>query len=163
MKAFNIKVTEYGIAKGDKVVPPYYTWDYCTEKRIPHIIIRPKIKYSNIDYDLFTVDNGLLFKEGYSIIDHWWKIYEEYVDTASFPKERIPLRIIGTVTDNFTVFKKDQEIMVKRLLTEIEKFVNEYGIIDLKRKKYYDDIYKRNEISRQATKYFETLNKSNKK
>ena len=112
---------------------------------------------------MFTVDNGLLFKEGYSIIDHWWKIYEEYVDTASFPKERIPLRIIGTVTDNFTVFKKDQEIMVKRLLTEIEKFVNEYGIIDLKRKKYYDDIYKRNEISRQATKYFETLNKSNKK
>ena len=163
MNEFNVRVTEYGIKKGDVVFPSYYTWDYCTQKKIPYIIIRPKIKYSNIDYDLFTVDNGLVFIEGKSIIEHWWKIYEGYIDTSSFPENKIPKRILGVVTDNFTVFKKDQEAMVNKLLKEVERFINEYGEIDLDRKKYYDEIYERNELSRQADKYFETMKQINLK
>jgi len=160
MKIFNIKVTEYGIKKGEKVYPSHYTWDYCTQKRIPYIMIREKIKYSNIDYDLFTVDNGLLFKEGFSIIEHWWKIYEIYVNSSSLPKEKIPRRIIGSVTDNFTIFKKDQESMVNILMKEIEKFVNDYGIIDAKRKMYYDQIKKANEINERRKKYLEELSRT---
>jgi hypothetical protein len=163
MKAFDIKVIEYGIKKGEKVIPSHYTWDYCTQKSIPYIIIRPKIRYSNIDYDLLTVDNGLAFKKGFSLIDHWWKIYEDYVNTSSFPRNRIPLRIIGVVTDNFTVFKKDQEYIVNILLKEIERFVNEYGVIDVKRKKYFEEIRKHNEINDQREKYLETLSKINQK
>jgi hypothetical protein len=161
MKKFNIKVTEFGIKKGESIHPSHYTLDYCTQKKIPYIIVRPKTKYSNIDYDLITVDNGLAFKKGYSIIDHWWEIYEDYVSSSSFPRNKIPLRIIGVVTDNFTVFKKDQEIIVNMLLKEIEKFVNEYGVIDPKRKKYFEGIKKRNEINEQREKYLENISRIN--
>ena len=163
MKTFNIKVTEYGIKKGDKVFPSHYTWQYCIHQRIPYIIIRPQIKYSNIDYDLLTIDNGIAFKKGYNFIEHWWKVYDDYVFTSSFPKSRIPRRLIGNITDNFTVFRKDQEAMVNKLLKEIEEFVNKYGEIDIKIKKRYDEIDNNNELSRQADKYFESLNKGNKK
>ncbi len=88
MKTFSIKVSEYGIKKGKKVYPTHYTWGYCSQKKIPYIIIRPKIKYSNIEYDLLTVDNGLAFKEGHDIIQHFWKIYEDYVNASSFPRWR---------------------------------------------------------------------------
>ena len=159
MKTFNLKVTEYGIKKGEKVFPSHYTWDYCTQKKIPYIIIHPKIKYSNIEYDLLTVDNGLAFIKGYSLIEYWWKIYEDYVDTSLFPKDKIPLRIIGSVYDNFTVFKKDQEKMANILLKELENFVNEYGVINIERKKYYDKIKKHNEMSEQREIYFKKLNK----
>ena len=57
------------------------------------------------------------------------------------------LRIMGVVTDNFTIFKKDQETMVNILMEEIEKFVNNYGIIDNKRKEYFEQAKKRNEIN----------------
>lgn len=155
MKTFNIKATEYAIKKGEKNFPSHYSWEYCIQKKIPYVIIRPKIKYSNIDYDLFTVDCGLAFKKGYSIIEHWQKVYEDYVDTSSFPKNKIPLRINGNVTNNFTVFKKDQEKMVNILLQEIEKFVNEYGEIDVERKKYFNQTKKSNEINSQREKYLE--------
>ncbi|MFZ4582666.1 MAG: hypothetical protein ACOYM7_08440 [Paludibacter sp.] len=154
MKAFNIKVTEYGLKKGETVYPSHYTWDYCIQKRIPYIIIRPKIRYSNIDYDLLTINKGLAFKNGISLIDHWWKLYEEYVNRTSFPRNRIPLRIIGVITDNFTVFKKDQETMVNILMKEIEKFVNDNGIIDVKRKRYYDNTKEANEIAKSRDMYF---------
>ena len=140
MGDFNIRVTEYGIKKGGNVIPSYYTWDYCIEKKIPYIIISPKIKYSKIDYDLLTVDTGLSFPEEYSLVSHCWNIYEEYINKNSFPKNKIPLRIIASVTDNIVVFKKDQERMVNLLMKEIEVFVNSYSIMDPERKSYYDDI-----------------------
>ena len=146
MGHYNIRVTEYGIKKKNgKIFPEHYDWDYCLKKKIPYIIVTPKIKYSLIDYDLFTVDNGLAFPENKKIIDYWWDIYEKYVEEVSFPKEKIPLRTIGEVTDYFTVFKKDQEVMVEKLMKEIEYFVNEYAILDIERKEYYEEIRKRNE------------------
>ena len=163
MNTFNIKVSEYGIKIGENIFPSYYTWNYCNKKKIPYIIIRQKIKYSNIDYDLFTVDNGLAFKRGKSIIKYLWKIYQQYVVSASFPIDKMPLRIIGSVTDNFTVFKKDQEKMVNILMSEIEKYVNENGIINIKRKKYFDQINKLNEINYRREKYLEEISKKGNK
>ena len=138
MSNYDIKVTEYGIERGNKIYPSHYNWDYCVENKIPYIIIRPKIKYSNIDYDLFTVDTGLSFPENNKLIYYWWNIYEDYIKEVSFPKERIPLRIIGEVTNNFNVFKVDQERMVQRLMKEIESFVNKFALFDFERKTYYD-------------------------
>lgn len=146
MGQFNITVTEYGIKrKNREIYPRYYDWDYCVKNKIPYIIVEPKIKYSIIDYDLFTVDNGLAFPEKNKLIDYWWNIYEEYMNEVSFPKNKIPLRIIGEVTDACIVYKIDQDRIVKRLMKEIECFVNEYAVLDDERKKHYEEIRKHNE------------------
>jgi hypothetical protein len=137
MKLFKIKVTEYGVkSKSKKITPPDYTWDYCIKKKIPYIIVKPRIKYSNIDYDMLTIDDGLDFTDGNSFVEHWCKVYEDYLVNSSFPQNMIPVRIIGEVTDNFTVFKKDEDIMVRLLMKEIEEYVNKYGIINSERKEY---------------------------
>jgi len=143
---YKIKVTEYGIEnKYRKIHPEYYSWDYCIEMKIPYIIITPRIKFSTISYDLFTVDNGLMFPDDNKLIDYWWKIYEEYVVDFSFPKSKIPNRIIGEVTDFFTVYKADQFYIIDKLLKEIEYFTNKYAILDYKRKKHFEEIRITNE------------------
>jgi hypothetical protein len=146
MGDFNIKVTEYGIKKKNKkIYPEHYNWKYCVEKKIPYIIITPKIKYSNIDFDLFTVDNGLSFPDNHKFVDYWWNIYEEYIKEVSLPKKRIPLRIIGEVTDSFVIYKADQDRIIKRLMDEIESFTNRYAFLDKKRKEHFEEIRKHNE------------------
>ena len=146
MKRYKIKITEYGIEnKNGDIYPEYYSWEYCLEKKIPYIIITPKIKYSKISYDLLPVDNGLMFPEDNKLIDHWWKMYEEYVDDVSFPKSRIPNRIIGEVTDFFVVYKVDQSYIIEKLMKELESFTNKYAFLDFKRKKYFEEIRITNE------------------
>ncbi len=51
--------------------------------------------------------------------------------------------------------------MVDILMKEIEKFVNDYGIIDAKRKKYYDLTKKANEINEHREKYLKDLSRKN--
>lgn len=138
MKNLNIKVSEYGIKNGKSISPPYYSWDYCVQKKIPYIIIKPKRKYSIIDYDLLTIDKGISFQQGYSIINYWWEQYERYISESLLPTNQVPLRILGVVTDHFIVFKKDQERMARLLMKELEYYINKFGIIDPERKRYFE-------------------------
>jgi hypothetical protein len=143
----NFTVNEYGIKKKNGLVyPEHYSWEYCMEKKIPYILIHPKIKYTRIEYDLFPVDNGLGFPKQNKLIDYWWGIYEKYMEDVSFPESKIPMRIIGEVTDFFIVYKTDQFRIVESLMKEIEYFTNKYAVLDFKRKKYYEEIRVINEL-----------------
>lgn len=141
MKPFEIKVTEYGVRSKNKLISPvHYTWDYCIKRKIPYIIVKPKLRFTNIEYDMLTIDDGLDFTEGNSFVDHWCEVYEKYLVESTFPKNMISKRIIGVVCDNFTVFKKDQEKMIGLLMKEIEEYVNKYGMINPDRKEYFQTI-----------------------
>jgi hypothetical protein len=138
MRSFNIKVTEYGIKSRNKdISPAHFTWDYCIKKKIPYIIVKPKIRFTSIEYDMLTINDGIDFKEGNTFVDHWCEMYEDYLIESKFPKKMIPKRIIGVVCDNFTVFKKDQGKIIQSLMKELEEYVNEYGIINPVRKRYF--------------------------
>lgn len=63
MKTFDIKIKEYGIKIAKTIRPLHYKWDYCVENKIPYIIVCPKIKYSEIEYDLMTIDDGISFEK----------------------------------------------------------------------------------------------------
>jgi hypothetical protein len=149
MGDFNIKVTEYGIMKkNNEIYPEHYNWDYCVKKKIPYIIVNPQIKYSDIEYDLLPVDDGISFKKEDMLSDFFKNFYDKYITESNLPKNGIKL-IGGNRTMLFEIFKKDQNNIIAIVMLKLEEYINKYGIIDPEIKEYY--------------KYTREANKKNKK
>lgn len=155
MSTFNIKVTEYGIKRNNKVQPEHYTWDYCVKKRIPYITVKPKIKYSAIDYDLITIDDGISFENESILADFWSKYYDNYIINARLPKDKIK-GTIGARVGWFNVRREDEVEIVSLIMSKIEEYVNLYGIINPETKAYYEQSKESQQIARERGEYLES-------
>lgn len=156
MSTFNIKVTEYGIKRNNKVQPEHYTWDYCVENKIPYIIVHPKIKYSLVEYEIMTIDNGLTFENERILADFWVEYYDNYVTEAKLPNDKIKY-IGGARNAQFNIRRDDEDKIISLIMSKIEEYVNLYGIIKPETKAYYDKLKISQEIARETDEYFRKL------
>lgn len=149
MKIINSKV-EYAIYNMDLVTPTYYNWQYCCQKNIPFIEVKPRKKYTRISYDLMSISKGLQFKNS-SFLDQWLPIYDQYRTENSIPL-KIATFVGGELNGTFTILKKDQEAIIDLLIREIKNHVNKLGYINPERVKYYGEIEQLNNLAKMSTK-----------
>ena len=133
------KVTEYGIVKKHKMIPDYYDFNYCISKGIPFIKATPKIKYSIIEFDLFSINSGLIFNNGDTFQDYWNEFYDNYILNENFSKDKILFQSSHR-TARFRIFKKDQDKILELVKEKIEEFANKFGVIDPDEKRRFDEI-----------------------
>ena len=73
------------IKKGDAVKANYW-FDYCEKNKIPYVVIKNKIKYSNIEYDFITnIENSaFLNNNSDKIIKEATNIFNKYAGKKSY-------------------------------------------------------------------------------
>ncbi len=136
MSTFNIKVTEYGFKRGRIVKPEHYNWDYCVNNQIPYIYIEPGTKYSIIDYDLMPIDDGISFEPETLLSDYMEDYYKDYIRKSNLPENKVYSPINSRLA-SFRIFKGDQIEAIQFVMSKIEEFVNNHGIVRPEFKEYF--------------------------
>jgi hypothetical protein len=139
------KCIRYAVENNKGFLPEEYNWNYCIENQIPYILVHPKIKYASIEYDLLSVNAGLRFPDEHRFHEKWLAFYDQYASDSNLPDTQYSF-IGGTLSGIFIIWKKDIPEVIKELISLLDKFVIDFGMIDPVLKEYNEIIVRMNKM-----------------